>query len=386
MKMDIRSHNNATNRNIGSINGKYITLGSTSVDMSKGWLEVSIRIDTGLQQVTYCIVDADGVAHRGTTTAAAETNRFEIAKYANGDFAGLYIDDFQVRQDKADASAQLVWDDENDHDGYRPEAVTLNLLQEGSVVATAVANEENNWQVTFAGCNRYDAAGAAVAYTYDVAALPDGYTKAVQGATITLSHPSVVTWFYRNDFDGDLTVTTGTNNSIFDKDGHSITAKSSAYAQVAEGENKFLRYTLNGETARIFFAQDYSTTAQVVDVSFRVRLVSGSFPTANTVSGRVVLRTGSGEITGVKVPLYFTGEKVYVNGNGSPNATLSADGWTDVHLRIDAANDSITYTLNGETNTVTSTLNELGRLELYASGATTVTMDLDDLKIYTVAE
>ena len=53
-------------------------------------------------------------------------------------------------------------------------------------------------------------------------------------------------------------------------------------------------------------------------------MISGSFPTANTVSGRVVLRTGSGEITGVKVPLYFTGEKVYVNGNGSPNATLSA--------------------------------------------------------------
>ena len=74
-----------------------------------------------------------------------------------------------------DISGSKTWEDDNDHDGLRPESITINLLANGEKVdsQTVSADAEGNWKWEFTGLAKY-ADGEEIAYTFIDEV--DGYT------------------------------------------------------------------------------------------------------------------------------------------------------------------------------------------------------------------
>ena len=108
-----------------------------------------------------------------------------------------------------------VWDDADDQDGYRPEALTLTLnVPEGVTAPTPeIEKDGNTWTYTWSGLPKYDDEGEEITYTVTEETVPDKYTcdetTAENGGTITNVHPSETTestvvkvWDDEDDQDG----------------------------------------------------------------------------------------------------------------------------------------------------------------------------------------
>ncbi len=67
-------------------------------------------------------------------------------------------------------SAYKIWDDDNNIDGVRPDSITVDLLQNGTVIRESTLNASNNWAVSWSGLSK--------GYTYTVVevSVPSGYT------------------------------------------------------------------------------------------------------------------------------------------------------------------------------------------------------------------
>ena len=84
--------------------------------------------------------------------------------------------DFEIDSSITSVLVQKVWDDNENPE--RPEAVTVNLLQNGQVYMVATLSSNNNWKYTWINLPRVDATGAE--YTYSVREIVvDGYTAEV---------------------------------------------------------------------------------------------------------------------------------------------------------------------------------------------------------------
>jgi LPXTG-motif cell wall-anchored protein len=111
-----------------------------------------------------------------------------------------------------DVSGTVVWDDSEDQDGLRPEAVAVNLLRDGTVVetTTVAAGGDGTWSFSFEDQPLYDSTDAsAYGYTVEVADVPDGYSSVVSGDiasgfTITNTHePETVSVSVKKEWVGD---------------------------------------------------------------------------------------------------------------------------------------------------------------------------------------
>lgn len=93
--------------------------------------------------------------------------------------------DLKVR----DVSTSLMWDDDANRDGYRPESVTVELYANGEPTGkTAVLSEDNGWAYTWKDVAALEQ-GEGVIYTVDLPQTPDHYTKTItNGTDITLTH------------------------------------------------------------------------------------------------------------------------------------------------------------------------------------------------------
>ena len=78
------------------------------------------------------------------------------------------------------------WLDENNQDGIRPETVTLILKANGTEVQRATVGANENWSKTFENLPVY-ANGEKIVYTVDEETVTTGYTKTVEGMTVTNS-------------------------------------------------------------------------------------------------------------------------------------------------------------------------------------------------------
>ena len=94
--------------------------------------------------------------------------------------------------EKKDITVSKVWNDKDNQDGIRPASVTVNLLADGEVVATAELNAANGWTYTFGGFE-VNKAGTAIVYTVEEANVPEGYTASVEGFVVTNSHETAKT-------------------------------------------------------------------------------------------------------------------------------------------------------------------------------------------------
>ena len=146
---------------------------------------------------------ANGV-DTGQTKEVSQTDnwtyRFEnLPKYQNGqevvytvseDSVGGYetiISEFNITNshtpDTTEVFGTKTWNDNDDQDGKRPDSSTVNLLANGTKVASQEVTADTNWTYTFLNLAKY-ANGSAITYAVTEDSV-DNYTATINGYDIT---------------------------------------------------------------------------------------------------------------------------------------------------------------------------------------------------------
>ena len=131
------------------------------------------------------IAMSKGQVHNYTVVELEVPAEYEVSYGKNGDFNLIVTNTHEVY--KQDITVTKKWDDANNQDGIRPASVTINLLADGEVVASAELNADNDWSYTFQGFET-NKDGVEIVYTIEEAVVPEGYTASVDGYTVTNSH------------------------------------------------------------------------------------------------------------------------------------------------------------------------------------------------------
>ncbi len=85
-----------------------------------------------------------------------------------------------------DKTVTKVWDDNNDAGITRPESVQIQLYKDGVAYGDPVTlSARNNWTASYEGLPKYSSETKEVNYTVDEVSVPAGYTKSINGMTIT---------------------------------------------------------------------------------------------------------------------------------------------------------------------------------------------------------
>ena len=133
------------------------------------------------------------------------------------DLTNLFADSVTVKvanePERVDIAVEKVWDDADDQDGKRPDAVTIRLLANGERTDRALTlNAANGWADRFSDLDVYNA-GVAIVYTVEEVSVA-GYQSSITGDaatgfTITNTHMPEKTavsvqkvWNDANDQDG----------------------------------------------------------------------------------------------------------------------------------------------------------------------------------------
>lgn len=146
---------------------------------------------------------ANGV-DTGQTKEVSQTDnwtyRFEnLPKYQNGqevvytvseDSVGGYetiISEFNITNshtpDTTEVFGTKTWNDNDDQDGKRPNSSTVNLLANGTKVASQEVTADTNWTYTFLNLAKY-ANGSAITYAVTEDSV-DNYTVTINGYDVT---------------------------------------------------------------------------------------------------------------------------------------------------------------------------------------------------------
>ena len=98
------------------------------------------------------------------------------------------------KKEKTSISGQKTWNDNDNHDGKRPSAITINLLANGVKVASKEVkpDAEGNWLYQFDNLDVVDEAGNLIAYTVSEEPVA-GYETSVEGTNIINSRTPEVT-------------------------------------------------------------------------------------------------------------------------------------------------------------------------------------------------
>ena len=82
-----------------------------------------------------------------------------------------------------------IWEDNNNQDGNRPEAIYLQVKDGNTVVQEQKVDETNDWKYTFTGLPKYHTDGSIINYTVDEKEVKKGdltfYQKSINGNVIT---------------------------------------------------------------------------------------------------------------------------------------------------------------------------------------------------------
>ena len=120
----------------------------------------------------------------------------EPIKISKDDFGNdLAISRDVVNQkEKTSISGQKTWNDNDNHDGKRPSKITVNLLANGTKVASKEVkpDAEGNWLYQFDNLDMVDDTGNVIAYTVSEEPV-EGYETTIEGTNITNSRTPEVT-------------------------------------------------------------------------------------------------------------------------------------------------------------------------------------------------
>ena len=235
-----------------------------------------------------------------------------------------------------DLAVEKVWDDANDQDGKRPDAVTVRLLADGqNTDKTLTLNADNDWAGSFSDLDVYNA-GQPIAYTVEEVSVagyqPSITGDAATGFTITNTHaPETITVSVQKDW-----------NDANDQDGKrpaEITVR-----LLADGQDTGKTLVLNAGNGWSGSFSDLDAYSEGVAIVYTVEEVSvaGYQPsiTGDAATGFTITNTHTPETTAVSV------EKVWDDADDQdgkrPDAVtvrLLADGQaTGKTLTLNAAN------------------------------------------------
>lgn len=88
--------------------------------------------------------------------------------------------------EKTTVEGSKTWDDADNQDGKRPEAITINLLKNGEKVATKTVTEADGWKWSFDNLAKYEN-GKEITYSI-VEEQVDSYSSKVDGYNVTNSY------------------------------------------------------------------------------------------------------------------------------------------------------------------------------------------------------
>ena len=217
-------------------NGYIITntheVAKTSVPVTKVWNDANDQDGKRPNDVTVKLL-ADGI-DTGKTLILSEGNNWtgvfaDLDKFAAGTEIVYTIEEVAVdgyttaiTGNQADGytitnaytpeitvvSGSKTWVDNNNQDGKRPNAITINLLANGTVIDTISVTAEDGWAWTFTNLPKYENHGTLITYSITEAVV-DGYTTEYDGFNVTNTHAPEKTsvtvskaWNDANDQDG----------------------------------------------------------------------------------------------------------------------------------------------------------------------------------------
>ena len=166
----------------GEDTGKTVTLSE-----SNGWKDTFEGLDQYKpvkQEITYTVEEVK------TDVITGEDGPGTYADVVDG-----YLVTNTHTPEKTTIDVTKVWSDNDDQDGIRPTSVTVNLLADGTNVASLVLDEQGGWAGSFGEVDKYKA-GKKITYTIaeettSVITGTDGpgtYAYNVDGTTVTNTH------------------------------------------------------------------------------------------------------------------------------------------------------------------------------------------------------
>ena len=109
--------------------------------------------------------------------------------------------------EKVDVEGKKTWNDKDNQDGKRPEAIVINLLKNGQKVDSKTVKKVDGWEWKFEGLDKYEN-GEEIVYTITEERV-EGYSTEVTGYDVKNSYtPGKVSiqvtkaWEDKNDQDG----------------------------------------------------------------------------------------------------------------------------------------------------------------------------------------
>lgn len=90
-----------------------------------------------------------------------------------------------------DIKVTKTWKDQNDKYGKRPSKITINLMANGTKVASRVITEKDNWQGVFKNMPKYDSEGNKIVYTVSENKVAN-YTTVVNGYNIVNTYKKTI--------------------------------------------------------------------------------------------------------------------------------------------------------------------------------------------------
>ncbi len=187
-------NNNQDNLRPASVTIKLSDGKSLVLDSSNNWtgkFENLPKYENGTE-ITYTITEDAVTGYTPTITGDAAT--------------GFTVKNTHVPE-VVDISGTKSWNDDNNVNGKRPASITVNLLANGTPVASNTINDSTDWSYTFSNMPKYDS-GQEIIYTITENAIAD-YTPAYSGYNIINTYSPGKTsvtvsknWVDDNDHDG----------------------------------------------------------------------------------------------------------------------------------------------------------------------------------------
>ncbi|MDX8045505.1 Cna B-type domain-containing protein [Gracilibacillus sp. S3-1-1] len=142
----------------------------------------------------------------------------DVPEQYESEIAGNTEDGFVITNSYAPSTIAIpvekLWDDEDNQDGKRPNAITVNLFADGEETGQSIVlNPLKGWEASFTNLDKYQN-GEKITYTVEESNVPEEYDSAISGTsedgfTITNSYtPEVIdiavekNWEDANDQDG----------------------------------------------------------------------------------------------------------------------------------------------------------------------------------------
>ncbi len=180
---------------------------TTSVTINKVWDDNDNQDGIRPTSVTVNLLADGEVVKTADVTPNADgdwTYTFtDLAEYSNGKKVAYTVEEANTPEgytssvdgttitnthtpETTEVSGTKTWDDSDDQDGKRPDAITVNLLANGTVVDTKTVTADDNWAYQFTNLPAKEN-GTAITYTVSEEAVAD-YTTTYDGYNITNSY------------------------------------------------------------------------------------------------------------------------------------------------------------------------------------------------------